>query len=259
VGCFPSSSHKIVILRGCDFFDLFVFCAYPTSCISSPRQSRHPERSASQIRSRDTALHGAESKDPEDAYLVDVVRSFSTTEAREQDLLRYAFNGHGYIFSGAVIIFRPKVCARSLNGHSKMPASSWFSAAGKTVSGPVVEKLRAAWVIRHRRRTSAALILFVPFAPFQPPKPAPGLPATVFPGAENKNWQHLAMPGDHIYIFGSHTGTLHIGAIGLGGRKAPNSVVKVNMLGVLRLRAIKTSFCDRSAKRFAQDDGFVGG
>jgi hypothetical protein len=27
---------------------------------------------------------------------------------------------------------------------------------------------------------------------------------------------------------------------------------------VLRLRAIKPSVCDRSAKRFAQDDGFVG-
>jgi hypothetical protein len=31
------------------------------------------------------------------------------------------------------------------------------------------------------------------------------------------------------------------------------------MAGVLRLRAIKFSVCDRSAKRFAQDDGFVGG
>jgi hypothetical protein len=27
----------------------------------------------------------------------------------------------------------------------------------------------------------------------------------------------------------------------------------------LRLRAIKPTVCDRSAKRFAQDDGFVGG
>ena len=29
------------------------------------------------------------------------------------------------------------------------------------------------------------------------------------------------------------------------------------MAGVLRLRAIKPLLCDRSAKRFAQDDGFV--
>jgi hypothetical protein len=29
--------------------------------------------------------------------------------------------------------------------------------------------------------------------------------------------------------------------------------------GVLRLRAISRSLCDRSARRFAQDDGFVGG
>jgi hypothetical protein len=28
---------------------------------------------------------------------------------------------------------------------------------------------------------------------------------------------------------------------------------------VLRLRALKLSVCDRSAQRFAQDDGFVGG
>jgi hypothetical protein len=32
-----------------------------------------------------------------------------------------------------------------------------------------------------------------------------------------------------------------------------------NIAGVLRLRAIKLSVYDRSAKRFAQDDGFVGG
>ena len=31
-----------------------------------------------------------------------------------------------------------------------------------------------------------------------------------------------------------------------------------SIAGVLRLRAIKLSVCDRSAKRFAQDDGFVG-
>jgi hypothetical protein len=30
-----------------------------------------------------------------------------------------------------------------------------------------------------------------------------------------------------------------------------------SIAGVLRLRAIKASVCDRSAKRFAQDDGFV--
>jgi hypothetical protein len=46
---------------------------------------------------------------------------------------------------------------------------------------------------------------------------------------------------------------------GFGGRKGPNSMGKISTLGVLRLRAIKPSVCDRSAKRFAQDDGFVGG
>ncbi len=37
----------------------------------------------------------------------------------------------------------------------------------------------------------------MPFAPFQPPKPAPGGPATVFPGAENKNWQRLLWTDKH--------------------------------------------------------------
>jgi hypothetical protein len=52
-----STSNSVgVIRRACDFFDLFVSSAYPTSCISSPKQSRHPERSASQIYRKQRAL-----------------------------------------------------------------------------------------------------------------------------------------------------------------------------------------------------------
>jgi hypothetical protein len=36
--------------------------------------------------SGDTAFSGAQSKDPEGAYLTHAVRTFSTTEAGEQDL-----------------------------------------------------------------------------------------------------------------------------------------------------------------------------
>jgi hypothetical protein len=51
------------------------------------------------------------------------------------------------------------------------------------------------------------------------------------------------------------------------GRKAPKSICQQASPGfprprsgqALRLRALKPSVCDRSAKRFAQDDGFVGG
>jgi hypothetical protein len=35
-------------------------------------------------------------------------------------------------------------------GHSKIPASSCFSAQGKTLRGPVVENPRATWVLRLR-------------------------------------------------------------------------------------------------------------
>jgi hypothetical protein len=38
---------------------------------------------------RVTQRFGAESKDPDGSYLTHAARSFSTTEAREQDLLRY--------------------------------------------------------------------------------------------------------------------------------------------------------------------------
>src|SRR5258708_21267261 len=66
---------SFVIPRACDFFDLFVFSAYPTSCISSPRQSRHPERSASQIYRKQRAFwRGVEG--PRRCLLADALGSF---------------------------------------------------------------------------------------------------------------------------------------------------------------------------------------
>jgi hypothetical protein len=52
----------------------------------------------------------------------------------------------------------------------------------------------------------------MPFGAFQTPKPAPGGPVTVFPGAENKNCEHLAMSGSYIYILAviqARSKTLH--------------------------------------------------
>ncbi len=40
---------RIVIPRACDFFDPFVFFVQRSRCFSTPPQSRHPERSASEI------------------------------------------------------------------------------------------------------------------------------------------------------------------------------------------------------------------
>jgi hypothetical protein len=42
------------------------------------------------------------------------------------------------------------------------------------------------------------------------------------------------------------------------GSKGPSGVGKVCVAGVLRLRAISRPLCDSSARRFAQDDDFVG-
>jgi hypothetical protein len=44
------------------------------------------------------------------------------------------------------------------------------------------------------------LILPVPFAPFHPPKPAAGGPATVFPQSRKQKLVPLAMSGGDIYI-----------------------------------------------------------
>jgi putative endonuclease len=50
----------------------------------------------------------------------------------------------------------------------------------------------------------------MPFVAFQPPKPAPGGPATVFPGPRTRTGSILLCPAA-TSIFGSHTGTLYIG------------------------------------------------
>jgi hypothetical protein len=78
---------------------------------------------------------GAESKDLGGAYLTQVARSFSATEARKQDLLEYALDGHGYIFACTRIIFHVL---------GSRPESKFV--AGPPGAGFVVEKLRATWV-----------------------------------------------------------------------------------------------------------------
>jgi hypothetical protein len=75
-GCFSLNPHKIIILRVCEHLDLSCSCISNQPILQAPKQSRHPERSASQIY-RIKELYSAESKDPEDAYLTHAVRSFS--------------------------------------------------------------------------------------------------------------------------------------------------------------------------------------
>jgi hypothetical protein len=62
----------------------------PTICISSVRQNRHPERSASHIYSN-RGLYGAESKDPGDACWQMLLGAFwpqTTTEDKKSHKLR---------------------------------------------------------------------------------------------------------------------------------------------------------------------------
>jgi hypothetical protein len=46
---------------------------------------------------------------------------------------------------------------------------------------------------------------------------------------------------------------------GFGGRKGPSSMGKISNAEVLRLRATSAVSRDKSVRRSAQDDGFVGG
>jgi hypothetical protein len=62
-------------------------------------QNRHPERSASQIDHVTQRLWRGV-KGLGDAYLPHGARSSPTTEARQQDLLRYALDGHGFSAPG---------------------------------------------------------------------------------------------------------------------------------------------------------------
>jgi hypothetical protein len=66
-------------------FSIFSCFSIPNQLHSSPRQSRHPERSASQI-DRKQRLYGAESKDPGDAcwqMLLGAFRPQTTTEDKK--------------------------------------------------------------------------------------------------------------------------------------------------------------------------------
>ncbi len=81
---------------------------------------------------------------PGGAYLSPAARSFSTTEAREQDLLGYARDGHGYIFSWTESSSAPGLCKA---GNSRMLASSRFSA-------PKKDRGRSAWCGLRRLKSS---------------------------------------------------------------------------------------------------------
>src|SRR5882724_785725 len=52
---------------------------------------------------------------------------FDYPSPRTEFFLRYALDGHGYIFSCTVIIFHPQVCAESLNrGRSPRGGLQWL-------------------------------------------------------------------------------------------------------------------------------------
>ena len=150
-----------------NLFGMF-FLETPTKSSSRlPRRAVGAERFTDL--SRDTALDGAESKDPEDAYLAYAVRSFSTTEARVQDLAAVPTSWSrvhlfmrcndlpspglckvfelGFDSANEVeLLFAPKAFAE----HGKMLAGSFCSRPGerpwrvRQMRASVVEKLRTA-------------------------------------------------------------------------------------------------------------------
>jgi hypothetical protein len=71
-------------------------------------------------------------------------------------------------------------------------------------------------------------------------------------------FDHRRRNGDPVFPLGRERELLILYA-GSVVEKPPKSMAQISIAGVLRLRALNPSVCDGSAKRFAQDDGFVGG
>jgi hypothetical protein len=72
-----------------------------------------------------------------------------------------------------------------------------------------------------------------------------------------RNNRPLPFNGPILFVIRSKVVTLYLPL-----RSRPESSqehLPGSIAGVLRLRAIRPLLCDRSAKRFAQDDGFVRG
>jgi hypothetical protein len=84
------------------------------------------------------------------------------------------------------------------------------------------------------RRTSAGLVVSVLFGAFRPPK------------------AQFCSQSRERTVAG-------VPSAGFNGGKGAKGTSRISTLGVLRLRATKPSVCDRSAKRSAQEDGFVAG
>src|ERR1700722_20147225 len=105
---FRQNSLRIVILRACDFFDLYVFSAYLTGCFSVPSQIRHPERSAVQIyRTTNYLWRGVEG--PRRCLLAHAVRSFPTTNYKPNLKKSQALSGAPHKF----IAWHTAWCAES--------------------------------------------------------------------------------------------------------------------------------------------------
>jgi hypothetical protein len=83
--------------------------------------------------------------------------------------------------------------------------------------------------------------------------------SSVFGRAESKDldYAHLV---DAVRSFSTaQARPQRTSAVEPGWLKGANGMGRISTLGVLRLRARKGSVCDKSVRRFAQDDGFLGG
>jgi hypothetical protein len=84
------------------------------------------------------------------------------------------------------------------------------------------------------------LILPMLFGAFQPPSPHRAGPPRSFPRAKNQELARILYPIQCV--------SQQILLSGLGGRKAPNSMGKTSIAGVLRLRATSAVSRDKSVK-----------
>ena len=107
-----------------------LFRAFQPQTTGEIKKATSTERSASQIYPVLKRLVVRSRRTPKVVILSMLFGALDYPSPRTEFFLRYAFDGHGYIFSCTVIIFHPQVCAKSLSrGGSARCGLRWLKGA----------------------------------------------------------------------------------------------------------------------------------
>ncbi len=147
-----------------------------------------------------------------------------------------------------------------VDGEAEVVAGSPTHHKDVILSGAPTDLSRNTALGAAESKDPEGLILPMPLGAFQPPKPAPGGPATVFPAGRDKNCWHLTnVPQLHSLQPYTHQARLAADPVlGLRWPKAPSGMGKISPSGSFDSAPPSVVSRDKSARRSAQDDDFVG-